>query len=67
VLVSPCTLCPPLFRPSLAGCAAGVKFPLLHLPPVLPGRSETTDTLRVGMWDANSSRVHHIPALRCFS
>lgn len=28
--VSPCTLIP-LGRPSLAGCAAGVKFLLLHL------------------------------------
>jgi len=34
VLVSPCTLCPPGFRPSLAGCVAGVKFLLLHLPPL---------------------------------
>lgn len=32
MLVSPCTLCPPWFRPPLAGCAAGVKFLLLHLP-----------------------------------
>ena len=28
---SPCTLIP-LVRPSPAGCAAGVKFLLLHLP-----------------------------------
>lgn len=31
MLVSPCTLCPLGFGPSLAGCAAGVKFLLLHL------------------------------------
>jgi hypothetical protein len=36
LLVSPCTLCPPGFRPSLAGCAAGVKFLLLHLPRTTP-------------------------------
>ena len=51
MLVSPCTLCPPGFRPSLAGCAAGVEFLLLHLPPAGErGPSFKTEALSEYMW-----------------
>ena len=45
MLVSPCTLIPPGFLPPLAGCAAGVKFLLLHLS--LHGLRQKTMQIRV--------------------